>query len=1345
MDQQTLDNLLVSQHQLAKKLRALREDKASRHPDPMTLCDELKNIQSQFKINQSKIISFITEPTLTKKLSHDSGVILNHFQSLGSNFSARCGKSKSEILLRKVSTGNSVENVRKTMNSQKDNFIQDVKPDGSHNSGVIPTPPFLSINSPKKHMETVKKITFLEENNGPVLKKTSVENVTGSITAIANVSPKKNVDTSFTKNVDVVSEDNLERSEPSTGAGEISIREDASKEDCRQNTKSLVEIRTNDLNRIPTQLSTRITTDDRTLVKAIESLKIKLAQSEIKCQQHELKMASFSQTLAYKEEVIIELVKRHGLLRSKFQAEEKYLQETLSTKERHLNEIILKIRYESDMKQRELFDAWDKNGYLVQSLKKRDQQLLLEVQARENLEQSLDATQKDFRRSQEDLERALNSLNETENKCKKLEDEKKYLMEERDISINFDEWGASKTNLADYTKSHENMFLDIKNSIDTPPASKSFANTYLELRQSNNVKNKQALVPVEPTILPLKVPLVERGKTMEEFLAKKSFDRLDDCSKDVPMDSIERFNCKIVEKPTTKTMVRETCEPVIFPIRLSTSFENSLSTKERILVKESSTKTIKDNPVMENMATTRTNSYLQEPTKKAARSPSEPTILPLNISNSANSKPTDLLSLDDSSSVPNPNDGLVSSTSSTSNPSKVTKSRIGIREPTEPTILPLNLSVCQHNSQESLVTLQKNITCQDNVKNLSLKPSLDSNLDEDCYVAPKSSFVTTLCKESRKTNIKSKQMVLTPKEPVIKPLNITPSKSYQNHQDVLYEADCHVTPKISFNSTVTDKQFKSPSKNKNIVLAPTEPVIMPLNIKCNRPQPKVQRPINCHQPPKSRSFDFILSLEPLKVQRKIKKLVLTPSEPIIYPLNICRSATSSKVKPGLKIPSSESSDNDKDSNSDNSLDKTIETNMLNIRFDGAFNGKSSIVETTNNNSYDNMDVDMIISTECSNKNREPNMELVKFEKKSLLTRITNKVIQTFICLLFCPFQIIYDIMRITEQVFFKGFNDSETQKKAAKSPSEPTILPLNISNSANSKPTDLLALDDSSSAPSPSDGLVSATPSTSISTKLTKSRVGIREPSEPTILPLNFPVCQYNSQDSLVTLQKNITCQDNVKNLSPKPSLDSNLDEDCYVAPKSSFVTTLCKESRKTNIKSKQMVLTLKEPVIKPLNITPSKSYRKHQDVLYEADCHITPKTSFNSTVTDKQFKSPSKNKNIVLAPTEPVIMPLNIKCNRPQPKVQRPINCHQPPKSRSFDSILSLEPLKVQRKNKKLVLTPSEPIIYPLNICRSATSSKVKPGLKIPSSESSDNDKDSNSDNSLDKTIETNYAQHQI
>ena len=141
-----------------------------------------------------------------------------------------------------------------------------------------------------------------------------------------------------------------------------------------------VEVSSKDSRQSPIQpSSTGFSTEDHNLVKTIESLRFELAQSEIKCEQHKFKIDSMVQTLTNKEEIIVELVKKHGQLRSKFHAEEKYLQETLITKERHLNEVIMKIRYESDMKQRELFDARSKNDCLSQSLVKRNEQLRVQV------------------------------------------------------------------------------------------------------------------------------------------------------------------------------------------------------------------------------------------------------------------------------------------------------------------------------------------------------------------------------------------------------------------------------------------------------------------------------------------------------------------------------------------------------------------------------------------------------------------------------------------------------------------------------------------------------------------------------------------------------------------------------------------------------------------------------------------------------------------------------------------------------------------------------------------------------------------------------------------------------
>ncbi|XP_066936023.1 serine-rich adhesin for platelets-like [Clytia hemisphaerica] len=110
MEKTTLQHLLSSQQSLAKKLNKLRDQSRSRRQDPIldrSLSEELRNIQSEFTFNQQKINSLTSNVRLVQKLSHDSGVIINHFQSLEA-----CLRSKSLPALQTASIS-SLEKIEK--------------------------------------------------------------------------------------------------------------------------------------------------------------------------------------------------------------------------------------------------------------------------------------------------------------------------------------------------------------------------------------------------------------------------------------------------------------------------------------------------------------------------------------------------------------------------------------------------------------------------------------------------------------------------------------------------------------------------------------------------------------------------------------------------------------------------------------------------------------------------------------------------------------------------------------------------------------------------------------------------------------------------------------------------------------------------------------------------------------------------------------------------------------------------------------------------------------------------------------------------------------------------------
>ena len=514
------------------------------------------------------------------------------------------------------------------------------------------------------------------------------------------------------------------------------------------------------------------------------------------------------------------------------------------------------------------------------------------------------------------------------------------------------------------------MFLQVKTSIDTlnssKPSQKPTLGLYVPI-----TKNKRGLAPIEPTILAPNVTVAGPTKSTVELFVKQSVDKKDQCTKEAFTNRLESIDCKITKKPTSKTMVLEPSEPVIFPLKLASSSECGSKSKEEInLVQESFTKRTKKTQKMGSLdspSATSMSNATQGQRKKAIRSPSEPTILPLNISRSAYSKSTDTLALDGKSYSQYSNGSLVSSSSNdTSGINRVPGIKIDITEPIEPTILPLKLSTSRYNSSQDNLASQQNLShkeLHDGDEEFSSKPSLEepakthsvnkktvltpsepiimplniassnSNQteqevpsDEDCFVTPKTSFVSALLKEPQKTksknkeferngakqevqnhkdlylrpkslsldslllkepyktHSKSKMLSLSQSEPLMKPLRFTFYECNQTQEEVTSDEEGFITPKESFNSIVTKDPFKAPSRDNSMVLTSSKSVIEPSNIERNQPHPDAQYH-DCQPTPKSISLDSIFLKESYKTPSSSKKLILSQSEPVLKPLN----------------------------------------------------------------------------------------------------------------------------------------------------------------------------------------------------------------------------------------------------------------------------------------------------------------------------------------------------------------------------------------------------------------------------------------------------------------------------
>ena len=175
------------------------------------------------------------------------------------------GKSKSENVIRKISTGASVENVQKILTIQNSSATQEGQSRGSRIDGAISTGQSASpISSPTESIETVKKITLVEEGQDP--EKASDGNGVNSSTMTAiNTSLDKSTDGGLVENVVPLLKETLEGREdinegnslPSaipnntqpdvspTSSGDVDkspTQENSSKEGCRPQVEGLYKI-----------------------------------------------------------------------------------------------------------------------------------------------------------------------------------------------------------------------------------------------------------------------------------------------------------------------------------------------------------------------------------------------------------------------------------------------------------------------------------------------------------------------------------------------------------------------------------------------------------------------------------------------------------------------------------------------------------------------------------------------------------------------------------------------------------------------------------------------------------------------------------------------------------------------------------------------------------------------------------------------------------------------------------------------------------------------------------------------------------------------------------------------